>query len=86
MTLSYTPRFHLAVPDFLSEPWHAEFAAAMESIDQALFTAIVAQDTNLWVNDHAYAIGDIIIDPTTGTLYSAAVAIQVLVLYGSDVC
>jgi hypothetical protein len=74
MTLSYTPRFHLAVPDFLSEPWHAEFAAAMESIDQALFTAIVAQETNQWLNDHAYLVGDLIIDPSTGTLYSCAVA------------
>lgn len=74
MTLSYTPRFHLAVPDFLSEPWHAEFAAAMESIDQALFTAIVAQETSQWQNDHLYAVGDLIIDPLTGTLYSCAIA------------
>jgi hypothetical protein len=73
MTLSYTPRFHLAVPDFLSEPWHAEFAAAMESIDQALFTAIVAQNTEVWFNSTIYVIGDIVIDPLTGTLYSAAV-------------
>src|SRR4249920_989060 len=40
MTISYTPHFHLAVPDFLSEPWHAEFAQAMQSIDDALYGVV----------------------------------------------
>lgn len=74
MTLSYTPRFHLAIPDFLSEPWHTEFATAMFSIDQALYSAIVATNTALWENSHAYAIGDLVIDSATGALYSCAVA------------
>ena len=40
MTLTYTPHFHLAIPDFLSEPWHSEFATAMQSIDDALYSVV----------------------------------------------
>src|SRR5262245_62744931 len=73
MTLSYTRLFRLAVPDFQTEPWHAEFAQAMDSIDAALFTAIVGTNVATWENSHDYKIGDIIIDPGTGTLFAAKV-------------
>jgi hypothetical protein len=73
MTLSYTRRLHLAIPDFNSEPWHAEFADAMESIDAALYSVLVEAGTELWETNHAYVVGDRIIDPQTGTLYAAAV-------------
>jgi hypothetical protein len=73
MTLSYTKNLHLAVPDFLTEPWHSEFAQAMDSIDQIVFSAIVAANTALWVNDHHYEIGDLVISPDTGGIFSAAV-------------
>lgn len=73
MTLSYTKNLHLAVPDFLSEPWHAEFAAAMDSIDQIIFQSIVLAGAEHWVNNHLYIVGDIVIDPDTGGLFVAAV-------------
>ena len=72
MTLSYTKNLHLAVPDFLSEPWHAEFAQAMDSIDQIIFQSIVLAGAEHWVNGHPYITGDIVIDPDTGGLFVAA--------------
>ena len=72
MTLSYTKNLHLAVPDFLTEPWHSEFAQAMDSIDQLIYQAIVLAGAELWENDHIYTVGDIVISPDTGGLFSAA--------------
>lgn len=74
MTITYTKNLHLAVPDFLSEPWHSEFAQAMDSIDQVIFSALVSADTALWQNSHVYGIGHLVIDPDTGGLFSAAIA------------
>lgn len=74
MTVSFTLHLRLAVPDFLSEPWHAEFAQAMDSIDQAIFNALIAQNTSLWLNSTTYAVGDIVIDPQTGALWTVAIA------------
>jgi hypothetical protein len=74
MTLTYTARLKLAVPDFLTEPWHSEFAQAMESIDRILYDAVLQQQADLWVNNHVYAIGDLIISPDNGSLYVCAVA------------
>lgn len=73
MTLSYTKNLHLAVPDFLSEPWHAEFAAAMDSIDQIIFQSIVLAGAVHWTNNTLYLVGDIVIDPDTGGMFVAAV-------------
>lgn len=74
MTLSYTLHLRLAVPDFLSEPWHAEFSQAMDSIDQAIYNALIAANTSLWLNSTTYAVGDIVINPQTGQLFTVAVA------------
>jgi hypothetical protein len=74
MTLSFTKNLHLAVPDFLTEPWHAEFAQAMDSIDEIVFHALIAQDIDLWHNSTAYTIGTLVISPDTGGIFSAAVA------------
>lgn len=73
MTLSYTPRFKLAVPDFLSEPWHSEFAQAMESIDQSLYNVLIAQSTVLWANSTGYLIGATVINPDSGAVFSCGV-------------
>lgn len=74
MTVSFTLHLRLAVPDFLSEPWHGEFHQAMDSIDQAIFNALIAQNTTLWLNSTTYAVGDIVIDPQTGALWTVAIA------------
>lgn len=72
MTLTYTPRLRLAVPDFLTEPWHAEFEQAMQSIDRLVYDALLMQGASLWVNSHAYVIGDVIINPDNGSLFTCA--------------
>src|SRR4029077_4591897 len=72
MTLSYTKNFHLAVPDFLSEPWHSEFAQAMQSIDNILLGVISVGIA--WQNSHTYAVGDLAFDTQTGSQFSCAVA------------
>lgn len=72
MTLSYTKNLHLAVPDFLTEPWHGEFAQAMDSIDRIIYSSLIAANTTVWVTGHHYAIGDLIIDPATGGIFSSA--------------
>ena len=74
MTLSYTLHLKLAVPDFLSEPWHAEFAAAMDSIDRALYEGIVVQGSTLWMNSTVYIIGDMVVSPDNGSIYVCAAA------------
>ena len=74
MTLSYTLHLKLAVPDFLSEPWHAEFAAAMDSIDRALYEGIVVQGSTLWMNSTVYIIGDMVVSPDNGSIYVCATA------------
>jgi hypothetical protein len=74
MTLSYTARLKLAVPDFLTEPWHSEFAAAMDSIDSIIFNALIAQTTTLWLNSTAYVIGNTVINPDSGAIFTCAVA------------
>lgn len=71
MTISYTLHFHLAVPDFLSEPWHGEFAQAMDSIDNALWNIVGSTGAVVWTNSTAYAVGALVIDVTTGRLFIA---------------
>ena len=69
MTLSYTVHFHLAVPDFLSEPWHGEFAQAMDSIDNALWNIVGSTGATVWTNSTPYNVGALVIDVTTGRLF-----------------
>jgi len=73
MTLSYTLHLKLAVPDFLSEPWHAEFAAAMDSIDRALYEGILVQGTSLWMNSTGYVICSMVLSPDNGSIYVSSV-------------
>lgn len=69
MSLSYTLHFHLAVPDFLSEPWHGEFAQAMDSIDNALWNIVGSTGATIWTNSTLYGVGALVIDTTTGRLF-----------------
>jgi hypothetical protein len=73
MTLSYTARLKLAVPDFLTEPWHGEFAAAMDSIDRIIYDALLSGNIALWTNSTAYIIGNVVVGTNNGQLYVCAV-------------
>jgi len=69
MTISYTLHFHLAVPDFLSEPWHGEFAQAMDSIDNALWNLVGVAGATVWANSTPYVAGNLVVDPATGRVF-----------------
>lgn len=71
MTISYTLHFHLAVPDFLSEPWHGEFAQAMDSIDNALWNLVGVAGATVWANSTPYKAGNLVVDPSTGRVFIA---------------
>jgi microcystin-dependent protein len=73
MTLSYTKFLHFAVPDFLTEPWHAEFAQTMNSIDEIIYRALIAKDIDFWQNSTSYDIGNLVIAPESGQIYSCGV-------------
>jgi microcystin-dependent protein len=74
MTLSYTKFLHLPVPDFLTEPWHGEFAQSMNAIDELIHRVLLAQNIDFWQNSTNYDIGDLVISPESGLIYSAAIA------------
>jgi hypothetical protein len=70
----YTPRFKLPIPDFLQSPWIEALETTFNSIDTALYNALLSNAAN-WANSTAYAIGDVVIDNVAnGELYVCAVA------------
>lgn len=74
MTVSYTASLHIPIPDFLSEPWHAELESSIRALDTAIYQALIADNVAAWLNNHVYAIGDLAIDSGNGKMYSAGVA------------
>lgn len=74
MTTSLTQFFRFGIPDFLSGPWHADFAALVHHIDRTLFEVAFINNLSVWTNSTAYLIGDFVIDPVTGFIYSCQVA------------
>lgn len=73
MTTTYTDHFRFGIPDFLSEPWHDTWQASVRAIDEALYQAVIADGVTVWANNTVYAVGDIVIDPATGLLWSDSV-------------
>lgn len=74
MGITYTKHLRLPVPDFLTEPWDDEFRALMDAIDQIFYDSVVVHLAALWVNSHVYAVGNVVISPDNGLLYTCAVA------------
>lgn len=73
MTLSYSAHFRVPIPDFLSEPWHAQLQDAIRALDTAIYDALLS-DAELWANSHAYTVGSIVIGPEDGLLWTCAIA------------
>jgi hypothetical protein len=46
----------------------------MESIDQILYNALIAQSTTTWLNSTTYIVGDIVINPDSGALFTCSEA------------
>lgn len=69
MTTTHTRHFRWGIPDFDTDPWHADFAAMVNSIDSSIYAALIATGATDWTNSHVYGIGDIVISPDDGTLW-----------------
>lgn len=74
MTLQFTPNFRFGIPDFNSEPWHADFEALVRAIDTAIHDALVAAGADQWANSTVYAVAKIVISPDDGSMWVCAVA------------
>lgn len=74
MTTSFTAHFKFGLPDFLSGPWHADWYALVQKMDEILYEVAVASLATVWTNSTAYLIGKIVISPEDGTMWTAAVA------------
>lgn len=69
MTTSFTTNFRIPIPDFMSEPWHAQLQAAIQAVDGLVYKALVAVNINLWLHATTYNIGNIAIDPVDGSTW-----------------
>jgi len=67
MTTTLTTHFRWGIPDFDSDPWHADFAALVRAIDRTLFGLFHAHDITFWENSTHYDETNIVYDITNGT-------------------
>lgn len=74
MTTTYSRYFRFGIPDFISSPWHSTWQQTVRDIDRRLYQATVLANVTTWLNSTAYAIGDMVIDVTDGTMWIARVA------------
>lgn len=74
MTTQLTPNFRFGIPDFNTEPWHADFEALVRAIDTAIHDALVVDGADEWTNSTVFAVGKIVISPDDGSMWVAAVA------------
>lgn len=74
MTTEFTSHFRFGIPDFDVSPWHAILEQTLRDVDDAIYQALLAQSIALWANSHVYVIGDLIVSPETGKIYTCAVA------------
>lgn len=74
MTLSYTQFFRFGIPDFLTSPWHADFTALVQHMDRTLYDVAIAGGAVIWTNSTVFAVGDVVISPQDGSLWSCGVA------------
>lgn len=70
MTISFTQHFRFGIPDFLSEPWHAEWEELVRAIDRVMYSAILASNITVWTNSTHYDPGNLVIDPVTGLIWT----------------
>jgi hypothetical protein len=74
MTLSYTTHFRFGIPDFLSGPWHADWQALVQALDEVLYELAIVSNATTWLNSTAYTVGKFTIDPNNGLIYVCKVA------------
>lgn len=74
MTTSFTTHFRFGIPDFLSAPWHADFQALVQKIDEVLYEIAIVSNIVPWANSTAYTVGVIVISLEDGLMYTCQVA------------
>lgn len=74
MTLSYTRYFRFGIPDFLAEPWHADWETLVRSLDRVLYGVLLARGINVWTNSTAYTVGNLVFDSNDRLVYECLVA------------
>jgi hypothetical protein len=74
MTTSFTTHFRFGIPDFLSTPWHADFQALVQKIDEVLYEIAIVENVSVWANSTVYTVGVIVISPEDGLMYTCQVA------------
>lgn len=74
MTLTLTPRFRFAIPDFLSSPWHADWSALVNDIDRILYSILTTDGVSVWANSHVFLVGDLATDPDEGQIWQCLIA------------
>lgn len=70
----FTDHLRLPIPDFTQEPWHAELEAAIRAVDAVVYQALVAQNVLFWTNVTVFSVGELVIDPDTGILWTCGFA------------
>jgi hypothetical protein len=74
MTTTFTTHFRFGLPDFLAGPWHADWYALVIKMDEILYELAITSNAALWENSHAYIIGNIVISPEDGFMWTCSVA------------
>lgn len=74
MALSYSRYFRFGIPDFLTEPWHADWEALVRSMDRVLYGVLLARGISVWTNSTAYIVGNLVFDSNDRLVYECLVA------------
>lgn len=74
MTTQFTTNFRLPIPDFNSEPWHAQVQSLFQQIDALVYKVLVANGMVTWVNLLAVNQGTIALDPVDGSTWLCRVS------------
>lgn len=75
MTTTYTDRLSLPKPDFDATPWHATFHTALEMIDSAIWSGMMAATiSGAWATSTAYTAGARVIDTSDNSIWQCVTA------------
>lgn len=69
MTTTLTPNFQIAIPDFLTAPWHNDLIIAFQRVDAIMYGVAAAVGAPPWQNSKAYVKGNLALDAVTDTMY-----------------
>lgn len=74
MTTRFTYHFRFPIPQFNVTPWHGDMEAALQAMDNLIYTMMVSNDITLWANATTYSVGQLRIDAVSGVVYQCRVS------------